>query len=175
MGLPSGIRWASMNIGARSPEQSGLFFSWGNVEGHAEGSGYNFSQEEYNTTPGAAINTDLSTEEDAANTYLGGSWRMPTSDEFKELCDNCTTTWVSRNGVNGRLFTSNINGNTLFFPAAGNYEGTTLYERGARGNYWASTFYSAAYARLMRFSGSEINPQTISDRPHGFTIRAVRD
>lgn len=163
-----------MNIGASSPEESGLFFSWGNIEGHAEGSDYNFSQEVYNASPGAAIESDLSLEEDAAHTNQGGLWRMPTSLEFKELYDNCSTTWVSRNGVYGMLFTSNINGNTLFFPAAGFYNGTTLIGRGTGGNYWASTYNSAANAADLAFTSSNVFPQSNAVRFYGFCIRAVR-
>lgn len=173
MGLPSGLQWANCNIGAERPSDSGLYFSWGNTEGHAEGSGYAFSQAEYDNTPAAAISTNLSLSEDAARANLGEPWRMPTAAEFQELYDNCTSVWTTLNGVSGRLFTSNINGNTLFFPATGIYNGTSLIDRETNGYYWSSTYLSATSARYLRFNSSNVNPQNDNSRRFGFAVRAV--
>lgn len=173
MGLPSGVQWANCNVGAERPADSGLYFSWGNTEGHAEGDEYSFSRAIYNTTPGAAIASDLSLENDAARANLGLPWRMPTVDEFQELCDNCTTIWTTWHGKAGCLFTSNINGNTLFIPAAGYYSGTSLNRQGEFGLYWASTFYSTTNARIMRLSSADIDLQITSGRENGLCVRAV--
>lgn len=173
LGLPSGLLWATRNIGARAPEDAGLYFSWGNLIGHAEGSGYDFSQAEYNTTPAAAIRDNLSLSQDAARANLGAPWRMPTAAEFQELFDNCTTQWTTLNGVNGLLFTSNVNGNTLFFPAAGRYNGTSLNYRGSVGYFWSSTYYSATDALLLHFTSSEVDPLYSRSRFDGFSVRAV--
>lgn len=173
MGLPSGVQWASCNVGAEKPSESGLYFSWGNTEGHAEGSGYNFSQAVYDTTPAASITADLSISQDAARAYLGAPWRMPTANEFQELYDNCTVVWTSMNDVYGLLFTSNVNGNTLFFPAAGFYNNTSLTSRESRGFYWSSAYDSATSALYLRFDGSEVSPQYSGSRRCGFSMRAV--
>ena len=173
LGLPSGLLWASRNIGARAPEEVGLYFSWGNLYGHAEGSGYNFSQDEYNTTPAAAINANLSLSQDAARANLGAPWRMPTAAEFQELYDNCTHVWTTLNGVDGLMFTSNVNGNTLFFPAAGFYNGTSLRYRGSSGNYWSSTYGSDTNAISMDLNSSRVDPQYSSSRRYGYSVRAV--
>lgn len=173
LGLPSGLLWRSYNLGANSPEEAGDYFSWGNTEGHAEGSGYDFSQAVYDTTPAAAITDNLSLSQDAARANLGAPWRMPTAAEFQELYDNCTCVWATLNGVVGRLFTSNVNGNTLFFPAAGRYLGTSLDSHGSRGSYWSSTHLSAASARDLLFSSSDVVPQDYSNRRNGFSVRAV--
>lgn len=173
MGLPSGVLWASCNVGAEKPSDLGIYFSWGNIEGHAEDEGYDFSQAVYDETPAADIATNLSIEQDAARSNLGTPWRMPSADEFKELCDNCTIVWTTLNGVNGRLFTSNVNGKTLFFPAAGYYRGTSPNAIGSYGSYWSSTIISASNARNMGFNSSVINPQDSSARRDGFSIRAV--
>lgn len=163
-------------MGANSEEGTGLYFSWGNTEGHAEGSGYDFSQEVYDTTPGAAITTNLSLSQDAARANLGAPWRMPTAAEFQELYDNCTSVWTTRNGVNGRLFTSNVNGNTLFLPASGDYINTAVENRGSNGNYWSSTYLSATNARGLYFNNSGVNPLYDSSRRRlGVSIRAVLD
>lgn len=173
MGLPSGVQWANCNVGAERPVDLGLFFSWGNIEGHMVGEGYDFSQDVYNSTPGANIATDLSLEQDAARAYLGEPWRMPTAAEFQELYDNCTVIWASMNDVDGLLFTSNVNGNTLFFPAAGQYSGASLLYRGTRGYYWSSSFVSAASAHDLDFSSVATNPQSTFGRRFGFSVRAV--
>lgn len=173
MGLPSGLLWASCNVGSSDPVKPGIYFSWGNTEGHAEGSGYDFSQAVYETTPAAAITTNLSLSQDAARAVLGAPWRMPTSAEYEELYNNCTTVWTMLNGVYGRLFTSNVNGNTLFLPAAGGYNGTSLNSRGSRGYYWSSSYLSATNARYLSFSSSNVNPQSIDSRRFGFSVRAV--
>lgn len=161
-------------MGAVNKEDSGLYFSWGNTEGHTEGSGYDFSQAVYDTTPAAGITTDLSLSQDAARANLGVAWRMPTAAEFKELYDNCTSVWTTMNGVAGRLFTSNVNGNTLFFPAAGLYNGTSLNYREESGLYWSSTYNSATNARYLFFNSSSVVPQSnYYARRDGFSVRAV--
>lgn len=173
MGLPSGLQWASHNIGVEYLGDLGLYFSWGNTEGHRLGEGYDFTQAEYDTTPGKEISANLSLDQDAARAYLGEPWRMPTAAEFQELFDNSTSVWTTQNGVNGFLLTSNVNGNKLFFPANGGFNGTSLNNRGAGGAYWSSTYATYANARLMRFSSSEFNPNYTTNRRYGFSIRAV--
>lgn len=157
------------------PESAGLYLSWGNTDGHPAGAGYDFSQDVYDETPAASISADLTLNEDAARANLGAPWRMPTAAEFQELYDNCSNIWTTLNGVNGRMFTSNVNGNTLFFPAAGRYNGTLLNNRGSGGFYWSSTYGSATNARVLDFTNSGVSPQDNSSRRYGFPVRAVQD
>lgn len=173
MGLPSGIQWANCNVGAMSLVDIGQYFSWGNTDGHNIDEGYNFSQEVYDSTPAAGIATNLSLEQDAARADLGAPWRMPTSTEFQELVDNCTSVWTTLNGVFGRLFTSNVNGSTLFFPAAGYYGGTSLVRRGEVGLLWSSTYDSDTRAHGLNFDSSGVYPEYVSFRRLGFSVRAV--
>lgn len=173
MGLPSGVQWASCNIGAEEASDLGLYFSWGNIEGHRNGEGYNFSQDVYNETPAANIATDLSLDQDAAKAYLGDPWRMPSDTEFQELYDNCSTVWTTLNGVPGILFTSNVNGNKLFFPAAGYCGSTSLYGLGSVGKYWSSSYYSAVYAHVLGFDSLSVTTQGYYDRRIGLPVRAV--
>ena len=63
---------------------------------------------------------------------------------------------------------------TLFFPAAGNYNGTSLNNRGSNGNYWSSTWISATNARNLNFNSSGVNPQNNNNRRNGFSVRAVQ-
>lgn len=164
-----------MNVGASAPTDDGLYFSWGNVDGHAAGSGYDFSQEVYDTTPGKNIETDLGLDSDAARVNLGAPWRMPTKDELQELYDNCTSEWTSLDGVAGRLFTSVINGKSVFFPASGYYIGTILEGHTTLGQYWSSSFISVTSAFYLYLSSSAVNPNGNYSRRCGFTVRAVRD
>lgn len=173
MGLPSGLLWASCNVGAENPSDLGIYFSWGNIEGHRIGEGYEFTQATYNETTAAAIASDLSLDQDAARANLGSLWRMPTTAEFQELINNCTTRWETTHGVIGLLVISNVNGNTLFFPAAGYYSGTSLNYRGSRGFYWSSSYNSVAEARSLSMDGSIVNPQNITTRYLGVPVRAV--
>ena len=145
LGLPSGLLWATCNIGANAPEEYGDHFAWGETQPKDT---YNWSTYQYcmgseNTLTKYCQNSnygyngftdDLTTllpEDDAATANWGEGWRIPTEEEFLELRSNTTHTWTTQNGVNGHLFTAS-NGNTLFLPAAG---GSTVNGFGAAGYF----------------------------------------
>lgn len=179
LALPSGLLWAEKNVGANRPEDDGLYFSWGNVDGHTATDGYDFGTNNdgpYASTPGAALegNIPANTTYDAAMHNMGAPCRMPTSDEFVELYNNCSTEWVTVNGVNGRRFTSRINGNSIFFPAAGIRSGVSLSNRGSYGYYWSSSRYSAAYSYFLYFYSGGVGPSYTDHRFYGFSVRAVQ-
>jgi hypothetical protein len=176
LALPSGLLWCEHNIGATTPYEHGLYFSWGNVEGHAEGSGYDFSDAVYAQTAGAALtgNIAVGNTYDMARHNMGAPCRLPTMGEFTELNSNCDSEWTDEDGVAGRRFTSRINGNSIFFPASGGYHGTSLNYRGSYGVYWSSTWYSETNARGLSFNSSSVDPQGNNDRRLGFTVRAVQ-
>jgi len=176
LALPSGLLWCEHNIGATTPYEHGLYFSWGNVTGHAEGSGYDFSDAVYAETPGAALtgNIPVNGTYDPARHNMGAPCRLPTVGEFQELNSNCDSEWTDEDGVAGRRFTSRINGNSIFFPASGVYDGTSLYGRGTYGYYWSSSYGSATSAYILYFYSSNVNPAYGSYRRCGFTARAVQ-
>ena len=186
LGLPSGTLWCDRNVGAKSPEDYGAFFSWGNTEPHFPNKenmdwgdddyafDYNFNSEEYKKTPGYKLEGNIDAEHDAAIVNLGEPWRMPTEDDFQELYDNCDWTRKTVNGVNGYLVTSKINGNSFFFPCSGYGDGTSWNDRGSNGLYWASTLYSAAGGRYLYFYSGGVNPQDSSSRFNGFAVRPVQ-
>jgi uncharacterized protein (TIGR02145 family) len=105
---------------------------------------------------------------------LGDGWKMPTKEDFRELYDNTTSEWTTLNGVYGRLFTSKLNGNSIFFPAAGYYSGTTLYGRGSYGYYWSASRYSGSLGYRLLFYSGYVYPQYFSSRRFGFSVRAVQ-
>lgn len=100
---------------------------------------------------------------------------MPTTAEFQELVDNCTSVWTTLNGVNGRIFTSNTNGKTLFLPAGGFYDGLFLANRGSSGAYWSNKYATANGAYRFGFNSSEISPIGTPARHYGMLVRAVKD
>jgi len=176
LALPSGLLWCEHNVGASTPYEHGLYFSWGNVIGHAEGSGYDFSDAVYAETAGAALtgNIPVNNTYDMARHNMGAPCRLPTVGEFQELNSNCDSEWTDEDGVAGRRFTSRINGNSIFFPASGRYLGTSLSSRGSSGFYWSSSYLSATSACGLNFGSSIVDPASLSSRRLGFTARAVQ-
>ena len=160
LGLPSGVKWASFNVGARAPWEYGGYYAWGETE---EKENYDWStykwcngSEEtltkYCTDSGIGTvdnKTVLDPEDDVATVQWGGDWRMPTTDEQQELINNCTWQWTALNSVNGYKVTG-PNGNSIFLPAAGWRFRTGSYSKGDYGSYWSSTLneesYTQAYA-----------------------------
>ena len=115
---------------------------------------------------------------DAATAHLGAPWRMPTSDEIQALVDNCTTTWITTNGVSGRLVTGkgNYANRSIFLPAAGLGYDSDLYGPGSLGDYWSSTPNSdgSSYAWYLYF-GSSYFSRNDYGRYYGQSVRPVRD
>ena len=179
LALPSGVLWADKNIGATTPYEDGLYFSWGNITGHTGDDGYDFGTDNegpYASTPGAEMtgNIPTNTTYDAARHNMGAPWRMPTVGEFQELAANCDSEWTDEDGVAGRRFTSRINGNSIFFPASGSRYGTGLYDRGSRGYYWSASLYSQTYGYDLNFDSGGVSPAYLNDRFNGFSVRAVQ-
>jgi uncharacterized protein (TIGR02145 family) len=169
------LLWATCNVGATNPEDPGLYFSWGNTEGHAEGSGYNFDSTTYNSTPGKQISANLGTSQDAARANMGGNWRMPTKEEFQALYDGTDREWTTINGMNGWKFMKKTDHSVfIFFPAAGYYSGTSLSSRGSYGLYWSASSYDSSDAYRLSFGSSSVGPQSNGNRYLGFPVRAVQ-
>lgn len=189
LGLPSGLKWASFNLGATTPEGYGNYYAWGETEPK---SNYNWST--YKWCIGSMVQltkycnssyfgyndfidnkTILDPEDDAATVALGGSWRMPTSSECQELLDNCTKTWTTVNGVYGIKFTSNNTGymdKWIFLPAAGMRDKTDLRDVGTNGYYWSSSLWDRELAWFVKFLSSNVNMYG-NERCIGRSVRPV--
>ena len=179
LALPSGVLWADKNIGATTPYEDGLYFSWGNITGHTGDDGYDFGTDNegpYASTPGAEMtgNIPTNTTYDAARHNMGAPWRMPTVGEFQELAANCDSEWTDEDGVAGRRFTSRINGNSIFFPASGDRYGTGLLNRGSNGYYWSASLFSQTLGCNLDFNSGGVNPANYNNRFNGFSVRAVQ-
>ena len=149
LGLPSGTKWATCNVGATTPEEYGDYFAWGDTTTKSDYSGL------YCPTYGLIISQlqsqgyidgegNLTPQYDAATANWGGGWRMPTEAEQEELLNNCTWTWTTQNGVNG-YNVEGPNGNSIFLPAAGGRGGSSLFGAGSKGYYWSSTPVGSSY------------------------------
>ena len=133
LGLPSGLKWATCNVGAKSPSEYGDYYAWGETTTKTR------YTEENSKTYNKKIGEIRGNESyDAARVNWGGTWRMPTKAEFEELLNKCTWKWTSRGGNNGYNVTG-PNGNSIFLPAAGYRRGTSFYYAGSYGVYWSST------------------------------------
>lgn len=191
LGLPSGTKWATCNVGATTPEGYGNYFAWGETTPketytletyiYAEGTAWNdprLTKYCFNADYGNNGFTDelttLETSDDAATANWGVGWRMPTQAEVNELYNNCTHIWTTQNGVNGGLFTG-PNGNSIFLPAAGNRRDSELRNAGSLGLYWSSSLNSGNtdyYAWDLYFNSDDFDVNYY-DRIGGFSVRAV--
>ena len=180
LGLPSGLKWATCNIGASAPEEVGYYFAWGEVEVKEEFTWCTYKwTNECQVTPtkyGDQPAQTLEPEDDAAHVLWGGSWRMPTADDMEELFAKCSRKFVVQNGVQGLLVTGS-NGNTIFLPLGGYKQGTEFLKVNERAYWWTST-RPAGYTQQATFYGSQYDQgrtyiNNRSNRFAGFNIRAV--
>ena len=175
MGLPSGLLWATRNVGADTPTNAGLYFSWGNVGGYGKGDTHNYDQQAYADSPGSAIDSDLGSGEDAARVVMGSPWRMPSADEMTELLANCSLERVSVGGVECVEFTSSVNGKTLVVPVAGYWTGYDVVSEGLDLYLWSSTYKSESQSDALNYPAGGVARVSAVSRYRARTIRAVRD
>ena len=162
------VKWATMNVGANAPEEYGDYFAWGETEPKdyydwdtykwCNGSLRTLTKYCTDSNYGTVDNkTTLELADDAAHANWGGTWRMPTFDEIKELLSNCTWEWTTQNGVNGYKVTG-PSGNSIFMPAAGTRWSDGIDNENSFGGYWSSSLYprinGCAYLLLFRYDGS---------------------
>lgn len=133
LGLPSGLKWATMNVGAYSPSEFGQYFGWGETEER-----YDYSSSNSRTYQRNFTSIGGNPQYDVARYRWGGNWRLPTMAEFEELLSICTWVWTRLGDHNGFLVTG-PNGNQIFLPAAGYRSGTSLKYPDSGGCYWSST------------------------------------
>ena len=178
LGLPSGLKWASCNVGAEKPEDYGNYYAWGEVlpkedyswatYKYANGASDKLTKYCNDASKGDNGFTDnkttLDPEDDAAHVNWGGSWRMPTDAEWDELRDNCTWTWTTQNGIKGYRVASQTNSNSIFLPAA----------KARSGVYWSSSLYEVSpyLAWGLRFDSGNVYRDD-SHRRNSQSVRPV--
>ena len=129
LGLPSGTMWATCNVGADKPEDFGLLFQFGRVDGYKFGAYNQFRTKDKNKRDTGSENIPLTTTgkvykendildlmDDAAHVHMGGKWRMPSEEQLEELINNTTHDVVKMNGIKGMMITSDMNEHQLFIP-----------------------------------------------------------
>ena len=171
LGLPSGLKWATCNVGANSPEEYGNYYAWGET----------YTKDEYDRD-----NCDLWEVEmkniggdpdyDVATSEWGEEWRLPTKEEFEELVKECEWKWMKKKGVNGKRVTG-PNGKSIFLPAAG-YRNESSLGDGSYGSYWSSTpkdGYDDSYAWSLDFFDVEVELNWQARRSHGSTVRPITE
>ena len=180
------VYWATCNVGASAPEEYGDYYAWGETETKEDysWSTYKWCNGSYDTL--TKYNTDssygtvdnktvLEPEDDVAHVKLGGSWRMPTDAEWTELRIQCTWTWTTQNGVNGYIVTA-TNGNSIFLPAAGDRDRTSLYSEGSCGSYWCSSLSTIGPLSVLHVNFNNFEVHFYSRyRYYGFSVRPVSE
>ena len=159
--MGDGHFWATMNVGANSPEEYGDYFAWGETAPKASYTTGNYTATSF---------------QDAATAQMGDLWSTPSDVEWQWLVDNCSWEWTDNynsKGVAGYTVTSNQNSNSIFLPAGGSYVGDTYGDVNSWGYYWASSLHpnSSGWCLIMS-PGSHLCDYNA--RSTGQSIRAVR-
>ena len=180
LGLPSGLKWATCNVGADSPEDYGNYYAWGEKTRKIEYTNdnsltYGLTKTQLQSQGYIDGSGNLTPSHDAARANWGGSWRLPTKAELEELENKCTWTWTTQNGVKGYKVTG-PNGNHIFLPAAGNRYGSSLLNAGEGGYYFSSTPYESNSNRAYDlFFNRSLQNVGWSDRFSGQSVRPVSE
>ena len=174
LGLPSGTLWADRNIGATEPEEYGNFYAWGETEPKKryKWDTYKWGVDctKYNEKDHKKV---LDPEDDVVYLKTKGKAHMPTIEQIQELLDNTTSEYQTVNGVEGSLYKSNINGNTIFIPFAGDCDdiGSIIWS-----GCWSSSLNSFNHLAAHYFyNGRQTSAIFIKVRCGGFSVRGVKD
>lgn len=201
LGLPSGTLWATCNVGANSPEDYGDYFAWGETEPKRTytWSTYKWMEDGYDDWNGCSKYTiaddqtigcwynngtfigdnknELDFEDDAAYMKWGEGWRMPSVAQIEELHASCTWTYTTENKVFGQKAVG-PNGSSIFFPAAGFYNGSSLRNSRSYGYYRSRSLYmkytSKSETTINLYFSSDLVYMVGDHRYLGYPVRPVR-
>jgi len=184
--------WASLNVGADLAQECGDYVGWGDATGkHKEQGAYSSndgtSEADDEVLKGyyggkKAVKNISGTSRDYATAKWGGTWRMPTKDEWQELIDACEWVWNAEQKC--YEITSKSTGNKLILPANGYRLGTEYGDVGRHCNYWSSNLYYGTADRMEAyyFSGRpnrpvarSLNAKYHTPRYFGQAVRPVMD
>jgi len=168
--LELSVKWANVNLGAESEGAGGDFYRWGATVPYRNVTQQYLTAKDITPESGYDIVTNL----------WGENYRMPTKAEYQELIANTTTTWTTRNGYKGYLFTSNKENYTdrsIFIPASGYYYDTYHNDWNANADYWTSTVNGSGSAYDLNFTSAGYWDDGVPShgKHHGFSVRAVQD
>lgn len=172
LGLPSGLKWATCNVGASSPERFGDYYAWGETTTKTE---YNEDNRKTRRDDNIGGNPDY----DAATANWKSSWRMPSNTEYEELIKCCSCKLTTYRGIHGCKIIG-PNGKSIFLPAAGFFSGSKLCnsskDKAWEGGYWATASLTSRsmeyHFHFSRIYGIDI---FWPDSQNGRSIRPVSE
>lgn len=184
LGLPSGLKWATYNVGASSdsPTDYGDYFAWGETstkDDYTRENSFTYGKTAADLKASGVLDPagNLTAQYDVATVKWGAPWRMPTRAECKELVDNCTWTWVDDSGVKVCKVTG-PNGNYIYLQPSGCRQLSLTFQLGEMADYWSSTFYfdmdttdNAWY--FTSTAGQDKGMTGMSSRIFGYPVRPV--
>jgi len=167
LGLPSGLLWATCNVGATKETEYGNYYQWGSgAMAYIPGSHYH--------TGGTDSSYTLPSSADTATRVMGSGWRMPTREEMEELINNTTYSFVTIDGVYGGKFTNKTNPNAyVFFPFAGYHYGSDILGEGTFTFVWSSTASDSFNKAYIFYLTNENKSLTTVVRAYGCPVRGV--
>lgn len=174
LGLPSGLLWAKWNIGAKQETDYGLFFKWGETEGHTSDELEHFDK----TTPDVEYDSQkrvLLPKYDAATVAYGMSYRMPTGYDARELMNNTTHALETINGVYGMSLRSKTDPSKyIFVPYAGDIFNSSHRYVASAG--FLLTSYLGAYGDPEKLDCNNLGHVYVNEgsKNIGLSIRAVK-
>ena len=178
LGLPSGILWSCCNVDAKTPQNYGGYYAWGETKQKSYYDWSNYSHcngtEDTCQNLGGDIGGSVN---DVAHTKWGGKWTTPSNTAWEELSENCTYEWTTINGVKGGMLTSKINGASIFLPAAGFRWQSDTGDVGVSSAYWSSVQYNRnlSQAYNIYFTSEFFSENLLSSLAYGRSIRPVQD
>lgn len=175
LGLPSGTKWASCNVGATSPEEYGGYYAWGEVSEKAVYNGVTYQYSSSSSIDFLFLGFDIhNTQYDVAHVNWGYHWRMPMIQQCQELVNNCTYKFITFHGVKGGLFKSKANGKSIFLPAAGIRWDGNLHNQYS-GYYWSSQAIGNGkdYVGILFFNSVRVRWDSHDIRSSGLSVRPV--
>ena len=153
LGLPSGMLWATCNVGASKPSEYGQYFQWGDTVGYTAdqvGKDKQFNWDNYKwSINGSSTNFSkygapvLQLEDDAAHVHMGGDWHIPTYEQFYELFGSTDYKFITLNGIGGISFTSKKDeSKSIFIPSAGKALNGSIIQSGNSSGSWINQAHS---------------------------------
>lgn len=169
LGLPSGTRWATCNVGASAIQDCGYYLSWG---------AQYFPKDEIYSRENAPLfgknigDISGNITYDAARSKWGGQWRMPNMADFLELVKYCDSKVGMVNGVKGCVITG-PNGNSIFIPYNSVKSGSIKFDSALDVTLWLSTPTDSEMAYLFSVDDKGFNTSRCNNKNVGYPIRPV--
>lgn len=190
LGLPSGTKWATKNVGADDSKSIGNYYTWGNITSYNSdklgwgtnyGFGFQRSLTKYCTNSDyGEVDNKIALEDvdDVAFNHKdwGHAWRVPTKEEIQELIDECTWERTLTGGNNGYFTIKGPNGNSIELPLTSYYNGTNkkLQTSAGYANYWTRSLNAASPDEAWSLSASNTAQSYVSRiRIMAFPVRPV--